>query len=679
MRKSKFLLSLICAAFIAPAFISAAHAADPLLDLNAVDPTVDPCQDFYHYACGSWIKNFQLPGDNTTYNRQTGALTESTTKALNTILEQYSAGNIQVPAKYAQKLGAYYKSCMDLPAIEKNTPSFVQGQLLLIDAVQTADDLAKITASLQLEGVGVLFNFGPAPDSSDSSSMIAQLDQGGMSFADKSYYFNVDPNAIDVRTHFTQHVAAMLELSGEPSTQAAHDSQTVLAFETSIANKALATEDQQDATKLYHPMTLAQVSALAPQFNWQTYLTASGIAVPSKINVTNPDFYTALNTIVVHTPLNDLKVYLKWQMLHTFAASLSNAYVTENFNFWNKYLGGQSAQKIRSKQCTENTEAAMTEALGEAYVNSFADPQSIKARAEGMITEIKKAFGDNLASLTWLDNPTRAAALQKLSLVKDKVGYPDKWKNFDTLTVADDFIMNTVATSTFLSQDGLQKIGKPNDPKIWQMPAWEQDAYYDPSTNSMNFPIGALIAPIFDMTYSQGANFGSIGGGWMGHELTHGFDSDGRHFDGNGNLNNWWTDATVQAFGAKTQCLTDQASAYEVLPGVTVNGKQTLTENMADQGGVKIGYIAFDTITSGQAPAPNLGPFNERQQYWVAYAQSWCTKETPESIRRQVLTDVHPPAEFRANGVLFNRPEFAQDFGCKAGSRMVPANRCGVW
>jgi putative endopeptidase len=665
--------------FVSHCYANEVRAPEPILDLKAIDTTVDPCEDFYHYACGTWIKNFQLPEDRVSYNRQTDGLGEETNLKLNAILADYAKGQFKIQARYAKQLGEYYQSCMDTAAIEANAQKFVQKEFQLISSIRDLNDMAAVIAQLQLAGSGALFSFGSQPDYADSKQTISYLSQGGISFQDKSYYINTDAKSLEIIQHFTSHVLKMWIAAGESPEQAVKDAQIVLNFETILAQNSLATEDMQDSSKLNHPMDLAGVQALNPKFPWAIYFKNLGIDDSGKINVATPDFFKSLDTLLASTSVEYLKTYLKWQVLHAYAGSLSQSFRDENFDFWSHYLSGAVAQPPRWKQCTLTLKATMPEALGEAYVNSFADPNAIRSFAEAMIQEIKQAFNSNLDTLTWLDTKTRDAAKVKLTQVTDKIGYPAKWKNYDTLKVTSDFIENSQSAAIFASHDDLNKIGKPTDRTLWDMPSWEQNAYYNPPSNEMVFPLGALVPPIFDAGASLGANFGSIGGGWMGHELTHGFDSNGRRFDGAGNLHEWWTEQTSKEFDQRTQCLVDQGSRYEILPGLTVNGKQTLTENLADQGGVKMGYLALLTATAGKPPAPAVGAFNERQQYWLAYAQSWCSKETPEHIRALVATNVHPPAEFRTNTVLFNRPEFAKDFSCKAGSRMAPVNRCSVW
>jgi putative endopeptidase len=585
-----------------------------------------------------------------------------------------------VPSTYAKQLDAFYASCMNTQVIDKKTPGFVQSEIKLINSIRNPRGLAENVARLQLQGVAVLFSFGSQTDYANSNLQISSLFQGGMSFQDKAYYFKRDAKSLEIRTRFIEHVQNVFVLAGESQAQALADARLVLKFETQLANKALATDELQDATALNHPVDIIAIKKTFPNFAWDDFFSALQIKAPGKINLATPDFFEAMNSILKNTPLGELKVYLKWQMLHAWAGSLAEKYRDENFAFWSNYMSGVKETSPRWKKCTRKVEATMTEALGEAFVNSFPNPAAVKSQASLMIQEIKTAFSENLESLDWLDIQTRDAAQQKLALVGDKVGFPAQWQKYGGLVISpDDFIANSRTIAVFASRKDLDKIGQATDRSLWDMAVWEKNAYYSPAANEMVFPLGALVPPIFDITASPGANYGSVGGGWMGHELTHGFDSDGRHFDGQGNLTNWWTAATAQQFEQRSQCLIDQADRYEVIPGLFVRGQQTLTENLADQGGAKIGYQAWVKSAKGRAPAPAVGPFNEAQQFWLAYGQSWCTKETAERTAELVATDVHPPAEFRCNAVIFNRPEFARDFACKAGSRMAPANPCTVW
>lgn len=655
-------------------------AADPIIDLNAVDSSVNPCEDFYHYACGKWLKEFKLPADRSSYNHQTSALGEATLAKLRTLLTEYSRGQVRVPARYAQKLGAFYASCMDTSAIERQSPVAVNQAFHRIEALKTPEDIARLTAEIQLKGGGAFFSLTSQADLRDSKMNIADLSQGGLSFDDRGYYFEKDPKSVETREKFLAHVRKMFALAGFSKNEANAAAATVLAFETKLAERSLPVQDMQDSTLLYHPTDFPGVRAQIPSFDWTTYLRTLGLAEPSTVNVATPEFFRALTDILRTEKTANLKVYLKWHVLRSMAPTLAKAFRDENFDFWNRYLAGAKKQSPRWKQCTVMVQREMSEALGEAYVNSFGDAAAIRSQVATMINQIKAALEEDFGTLTWFDAKTRSVASQKLSKVTDKVGFPERWRNFDELTVVGStFGKNVENSSIFDKRFDLAKIGKPVDRSLWDMPPWEQNAYYDPSANQMVFPLGALIPPIFDLGSSRGANFGSLGGGWIGHELTHGFDSDGRHFDGEGNLNEWWSERTKADYEKRAQCLVEQANAYEVLPGLTVNGKQTLGENIADQGGTKLGYLALLTATGGRPSAPSVGPFNERQQYWVAYAQSWCTKETDARVRLLVKTDVHPPAEFRANAVLFNRPEFATDFNCRPGQRMVPQVRCSVW
>lgn len=662
------------------AALTAVHAATPIVDLDAIDATVDPCDDFYHYACGRWIKNFQLPADRSSYNHQTSALGEETLAKLRGILVDYAQGKVTVPAKYADKLGMFYATCVDTAAIDQHSPVVVVQGFREIEALRSGADLARLTAAFHMKGAGVFFSFGPQTDLKNSRLTIAGLSQGGLSLDDRSYYVEKDPKSVEIRAKFVAHVQKMFELAGVATAQAKANANFILSFETKLALKSLPLEDMQDSTLLYHPMDLPAVRRQTPSFDWTTYFQRVGVASPGTINVATPDFFVGLAGILKAESLANLKIYLKWHFLKSSSSFLAQPFRDETFAFWSKYLQGAQAQSPRWKQCTATLQSKMSEALGEAYVNSFGDAETIRGHVATMIGQIKSALEDDFGTLTWFDPSTRAAASKKLTKVDDKVGFPEKWMNFDTLAISKtDFARNIQYSNQFAQAFEFDKIGKPVDRSLWSMPPWEQNAYYDPSANEMVFPLGSLIPPIFDLSASQGANFGSLGGGWIGHELTHGFDSDGRNFDGDGNLNEWWSAQTKAEFEKRAQCLVDQANAYQILPGLTVNGKQTLGENVADQGGTKLGYIALLKATNGNPSAPNVGSFNERQQYWVAYAQSWCTKETDERIRQLVKSDVHPPSEFRANAVLFNRPEFANDFSCKDGRRMAPKVRCSVW
>lgn len=655
-------------------------AADPIIDLNAIDASVNPCDNFYQYACGAWIRDFKRPADHASYSRQASALGEDIKKQLSDILTAYARGERPVKAKYAGQLGAFYASCMDTGAIEKRSAAVLKKKFQQIDKIRSSRDFARTVAEWHLQGVGVLFSFGSETNPADSRRTIAALFQGGMSFADRGYYFNTDEKSAEIRQRFVLHVAKMFELSGVSPKKALADAQAVLKFETRLARKALPTEDLFDSTKLHHPMSLKQVKARVSHFGWDDYFRTLGFKKFSVINMSTPDFFTGLQQILAGEKLATLKIEMKWFYLKTMAHTLKQSLREENFAFWARYMEGQEQMQVRWKTCARNTQDELTEALGEAFVNSFEEPEKIRAASSAMIKEIEAAFGENLNTLKWLDAASLKAAHQKLSLVSDKVGFPAKWKNYDSVKISKiDFNGNVEAAQRFTVREDLRKIDKPTDRSVWGMGVWEQNAYYDPTMNQMVFPLGSLVPPIFDFHASKGANYGSIGGGWVGHELTHGFDSDGRNYDGHGNLKNWWSKSAAANFDKSAQCFIDQGNAYEILPGLKVNGKQVLTENIADIGGIKVGYRAFLKATNGNPSAPAMGPLNERQQFWIAYAQSYCSSEAEEYVRSKVQTDPHPPVEFRANIPLMNNPDFAADFSCKPGTRMAPVNRCDLW
>jgi len=661
--------------------MGAAGLADPppgILDANAIDRSVSPCQDFYKFACGNWQSHFQLPPDKDSFYRQFSGLDDLADATLQSVLERFVAGDRTLPSSAPQQLAAFYSSCINETQISKEAYPTVKSMVDKMEKVKTPRDLARLVAQLHLMGVNVLFNFASGQDLNDSTKVIGFADQGGLSLPDQDYYFNTKPKYVEIVSKFKEHVAKIFALYGVSNDKATAQANMIYELEKHLAAHAMKLADRQDSSKVNHPGTRANLKALTPVFSWDDYFTALGTPQVNALNVDDPEFYKGLNETLKIIPLANLKVYFSWQILNRFASDMTKNFDSEHFQFWSTYLKGTQQDYPRARVCTRATEGALQDALAQAYV-SLQSADAIKAKTKTMLDAIRSIFGGDLQTLSWLDDPTRAAALAKLAKVGDKIGFPDHWRNFNGLNLGSNYVLNDARQAVFNSHYTLDKIGKPVDPSEWGMPPWEADAYYDPSRNELVLPFAELLPPVMDLNASDGANFGSLGATTIGHELTHGFDSNGSQFDGNGNFKDWWTPSVRTEFQKRTQCLVDQASAYQVVQGLNVNGALTLTENLADQGGMKLALEAYKKIAASRAPAPDWEGFNETQQYFISFAQAWCSKTTDEELRLRMATDVHPPTEFRVNGVIFNRPEFAEAFGCTTGDRMAPANRCAVW
>ncbi|MBI3554641.1 MAG: M13 family metallopeptidase [Deltaproteobacteria bacterium] len=673
MKARQLVLLALCLTSSAFATIGDPTQVPDIIDANAINHAVNPCDDFYQYACGKWLGDLSMPSDKSTYYHQFTALDDKTRETLKTLIETAPSGS---------RLGRFYISCMNESSAAQSGRQTLTDRFANIDLIQNSQQLATAVAQLHLLGANVFFNFGSAQDLNDATQVIGFAAQGGMSLPERDYYLKTDAKSVETRKEFAAHVAKMLVLtdtSGGYGTPAADQAAAILAFETKLASAAFSLEDQGDPSKINHPVGAAGLKGLAPAFDWDGYFAALGTSAPAALNVTEPDFYTNLNTVLATTSLDQLKSYLKWQVVKRSAMLMGTATEEESFRFWQGYLAGKKQLEPRWKRCTNIVSSDLGDEVGKAFVDTINGASDTKRQTRTLIETIKGIFSGNLDSLTWLDSPTVAAAREKLSHVNDKVAFPDKWKDYSSVEISDSTLLqNDLNATRFESRRQLAKIGRPVDRTEWQMPPWEINAYYDPSLNEIVFPYGILQSPVFNLKASDGANMGALGA-TVGHELTHGFDNDGSKYDGLGNVKSWWPDEIRRGFEERAQCLIDQASKYEVLPGLFVNGTRTLTENIADQGGTKLAYLAYKRMSAGRPAAAPVAGFDENQQYFVSYAQSWCAKRTDESMRQQLISNTHPPEEFRVNGVLMNIPAFGETFGCREGSRMAPKNRCAVW
>jgi endothelin-converting enzyme/putative endopeptidase len=553
-----------------------------------------------------------------------------------------------------------------------------------VDHLESTAQLAPLVAKLHREGVYVLFAFGSGQDLKDANSVIGFLDQGGMGLGEPSFYFDKDAKSKEIRKKYIAHIAKLLSLAGENKLTAKQSAQKIMEFETRLAEKAMAFDDRQNPSKVNHPITRESLAKAAPTIDWAGYFHALP-APESALNLNEPDYFAHMSEVVASTPIDDLKTYLRWQIIHRSASAVSREFERENFDFWSRYLHGEKKMKPRWKICTRYVENKLGYALAEVYVRTL-DSEAIRAKMEALIQGIEQSFHYDLEALAsgdsaWLDLATKQEALKKLTKLKRKLGGPEKWRDYSTLvTEPGSFLANDLKVADFEAARDLAKIGKPMDRLEWQMMPWEFNAYYDSPNNEFVFPFGILQPPSLDLTASDAANLGAMGA-TVGHELTHGFDSSGRQYDSDGNVKDWWTVDTKKKFEEKTQCFVHQANAYKIESvGLNVDGQKSLTENLADQGGTKLAYAVLQMVETKRAPASLwIGKYNENQQFWISYAQSWCGKARPETLRHQIKTDPHPPEEFRVNAVLMNRPEFARDFSCKEGSRMAPQVRCSLW
>lgn len=640
-----------------------------------MDQSVNPCVDFYQFACGTWMANNPIPPDQSSWGRFS-ELAERNRTILRNILEKASV-NDPKRTLLDQKIGDFYGSCMDEQTIEKLGIQPLKPDLDRIGAITSKAGILNALVRLHLLGVNAMFRFGSSPDLKDSMHMIADLDQGGLGLPDRDYYLKDDPKSVELRNQYLAHVQKMLELSGEPAAKASTDAQAVIRFETSLAKGSLDRVSRRDPNQMYHKLTVHQLYSLDPAIDWPKYFEGMGTPPITDLNVSVPNFFRAVESTIVQSNLDDIKTYLRWQLLHAEASLLPKAFVDEDFHFYRGILTGAKEIQPRWKRCVAATDNDLGFALGQKYVEQTFPPDA-KARTLHMVQVIEQALGQDIQSLSWMTPATKKEALVKLHAVANKIGYPDKWLDYSSVKIVrGDAIGNDERATEFETHRDLNKIGKPVDRTEWGMTPPTVNAYYNSSENNINFPAGILQPPFFDNKMDAAVNHGAIGS-VVGHELTHGFDDKGRLFDPDGNLKDWWTAEDAKEFEKRAQCFIDEYSSFTPVDGVHLNGKLTLGENTADNGGVRLSFMALmDSLKD--KPQPKIDGYTPEQRFFLGWGQIYCQNTRPEMSRMLVQVDPHSPGRDRVNGVLQNMPEFRQAFACRVGQPMVREPACRVW
>ncbi|HXE91832.1 MAG TPA: M13 family metallopeptidase [Terriglobales bacterium] len=645
------------------------------LDLDAMDTSADPCEDFFQYACGKWNANNPIPPDQTRWGRF-DELRERNRYVLRDILEKYRAKNAGRTA-VEQKIGDYYDACMDQAALEKKGLKPLQPYLKKIDKMKSKADLTRVLITLHDAGSNALFGFGAVPQLKNSTTTGAWADQGGLGLPNKDFYFKDDAKSDEIRTKYVEHVGNMLALLGESPASAKTTAAAIMKLETTLARNAQDPVTRRNPNNLDHWMKRSEFESLAPSIQWTLYYEGIGAPSFTELNVANPEFFKGLEAAVNQTDLPTIKAYLKWRLVTLAAQFLPERFQQENFNFFQKTLQGAKEIQPRWKRCANAVDADLGQALGQKYVELTFGAEG-KERTLKMVHALEKALERDIEQLDWMGPETKKRAKEKLAAIFNMIGYPDQWRDYSALAIKrGDALGNSLRSNAFENRRQLRKIGNPVDRKEWPFTPPTVNAGYSPLQNRISFPAGILQPPFYSNDIDDAVNFGAIGM-VIGHELTHGFDDSGRRYDAQGNLRDWWTPEDAKEFERRAACIADQYSAYSPIEGVKLNGKLTLGENVADNGGSRIALMALLDTFGGKEPE-KIDGFTAEQRFFLGYGQIWCQNVTPERERTSALTDPHSPGRFRVNGVVSNSPEFQKAFGCKKGQAMVRENACRVW
>ena len=650
----------------------------PSLDVTAMDKSVDPCVDLYHYSCGGWQKKNPIPADQTSWSVY-AKLYQDNLNFLRGILQE-AAANQSTSDPVTKKIGAFYGACMDEATVEKRGAAAIRPQLDAIAGLKSVHDLAPLAAQLTLPfGRTILFAAGSTQDPDNSEQVIGDLDQGGIGLPDRDYYLKDDAKSKEIRQRYVQHVQKVFQLLGDSPATAKQNAETIMRMETELAKASWTRVERRDPYKLKNKMKVGELSQLAPNFDWAAYYRELKYPKFEVVNVDAPNFYKQVNTLLGAEPLGNWKNYLRFHVADQYSRFLSADFSQENFEFYRKVLRGATEEEPRWRRCVQYTDYNLSEALGQAYVKKVFSP-GLKASTLDMVKRIEAAMAERINNVDWMSPETKQQALLKLASIRNKIGYPDKWRDYSSVKiVSDDFAGNIRRAGEFEQHRQINKIGQPVDHGEWDISAPTVDAYFNPQMNDINFPAGVLQPPLYDAKMDVAPNYGDTGG-TVGHELTHAFDDQGSQYDAKGNLKDWWTKDDRTKFDERTKCVSDQYDQYIAVDDVHLNGKLTLGENVADLGGELLAFMAWKDATKDKSLQPIDG-LTPEQRFFVGFAQWDCSNDRPEDLRLRAMTNPHSSSQFRINGVVVNMPEYAHAFSCKAGQPMVnpPEKLCKVW
>lgn len=647
------------------------------LDPSFIDTSVDACDNFFQYAVGGWLKKNEIPAAFSSWGVDQ-IVEKNNFDILKEVLESAAKEKNAPRGSSTQLIGDFYASCMDEAAINSAGLTPLKPYFDAIDSIRSPKDLERVVASLQKQGFRVLFGFDAEADLKNSKMNIAGVGQGGLSLPNREYYTKTDEKSVKTREQFLEHVKKMFMLVGDADAVAKSNADTIMKIENRLALASKTPVELRDPVENYHKIEVSELDAMTPGFNWEEYGQMTGAPTFTQIDVGQPDFFREFGKMTTEVPITDWKTYLKWQVLRRAAPRLAKKFDDENFNFYSTVLRGTTEQLPRWRRCLIATDDYVGEALGQEYVKRAFTPQA-KAKMNEIIANLFAAYTERIRDLDWMGDSTKTAAQEKLGTFMKKIGYPDKLRGYQGLAISrSSYFANSQNANKFETNRDLRDIGKPVDRTRWGMTAPTINAYYNPSFNEIVFPAGILQPPFFNVNADDAVNYGNAGG-IIGHEVTHGFDDEGSQFDAQGNLKMWWTPEDRKRFDEKANCIVSQFDNYEVLPGLNMNGKLTLGENIADLGGLVIAYDAFERSLQGKPRPANIDGLTPEQRFFLSYAVGWMVKQRPESVRTQVLGNPHALAEWRVLGPLSNMPEFAKAFGCKMGDKMVRPNPCKIW